>query len=319
MRTNLLISAAFVLNYCVRTALNAPTGYDDATPRAERGLRGSNDASASSAPKLPPLKDSVEPPWSDLDLSSAVGCGSHRCFVPSLSDDGAGYVIARAEEAALAGMAEATDLAPAMERDYGAKTFYLPGERPVDASMPDDVRSKLNDLARNPLRERRFPATVGANGAPIEEFYDEPNAVVQRTTRADPSSLLAHCADNGFTLGQLAAFLAAVEERYGEDDLGEFAANLARDRYRTHALLIDMPELAADLQVLVSPEGELHFLDFGGHAAWTEKDRRILTVRPKEELCGESFDMILDALENYEAFVEGGWKWKSRRYHRQHS
>lgn len=310
---NLLFALVFLLSYGV---LNLPAG-EDVIPTERIRLRGQTGVS-SLIKKMPLLKDSVDSMWDDLDLSSTVSCGSHRCFVPSVSDAGVGYIMARVEKDTLSGMVEATEMASAMEREYGAKSFYIPGEAPVDASLPDGTRAKLNEKVRNPLREHQFPTSVGKDGT-IERFYEEPSVVVQRMKRADPSSLLAHCADNGFSLGQLPKFLSAVTARYRDDDLGEFKANLARDRYRMHNLLIGMPELSTDLQVLVSPEGELYFIDFGGHGAWTAKDERILTVRPKEELCGESFDMILDALNNYDAFTREEWKWNSRKYHRHHS
>ena len=250
--------------------------------------------------------------WEDLDLSSTVSCGHHRCFVPSISHEKEGYVIARAEKDALVDMREETELAKKMALSYNAKTYHIAGELPLDLILPEETRLKLNDQVRNPLRQHQFPESLGKNGT-INNFFDSPKVVLQRMTASPNESLLVHCADNGFTRKQLPAFISNVVD----GDL--FGANLARDRYMMYKMLTGMPQLATDLQLLISTDGELFFIDFGGHATWTMKDKMILTVRPREELCGESFDMILDALNHSDAVMNGEWRWSSRKYHRLNS
>jgi len=250
--------------------------------------------------------------WEDLDLSSTVSCGHHRCFVPSVSNKKEGYVIARSEKQTLLGMMNETKLAKEMALSYNAKTYHIAGELPQELIMPEGTRLKVNVQVRNPLREHQFPDSVGENGN-INNFFDSPTVVLQRMMRSPNEILLVHCADNGFTRKQLPTFILNVV------DGGLFGANLARDRYMMYKMLAGMPELATDLQLLINTDGELFFIDFGGHASWTMKDKMILTVRPREELCGESLDMIIDALKNKRAVLSGEWKWSSQKYRRLHS
>jgi len=247
--------------------------------------------------------------WSDFDLSSTVSCGGHRCFVPSVTDGGKGYLVARVEKDTLVGMVKETELAYKMQSQYKAKTFYIEDELPWSVTIPKEIRMKLNAQVRNPLREYRFPYSLGENNT-INTFYKESSVIVQKMKAAHNSSLLAHCADNGFTKTQIPNFISKVMDEV------EFGANLAMDRYRMYEMLIEMPQLATDLQILINIRGEVYYVDFGGHAAWTEMDKMILTLRPREELCGESYDIILDALNNRDAVMRGEWKWRGRRYQR---
>ena len=272
--------------------------------------RGVSEVALPSSPET--LVMTNETVWQDLDLSSTVPCGSHRCFVPSVSNEKVGYIIARAENDALLDMIGETELAKEMALSYNAKTFHIAGELPLDLIMPEETRLKVNAQVRNPLRVHRYPDSLGANGT-IDNFFDSPTVVVQRMAASPKGSVLVHCADNGFTRKQLPTFISNII------DDGLFMANLARDRYMMYKMWRGMPKLATDLQLLISTDGELFFIDFGGHASWTLKDKMILTVLPKEELCGESFDMILDALNHSDAVMSGEWKWSSRKYHRLNS
>ena len=248
--------------------------------------------------------------WDDLDLSSTLNCGHHRCFVPSLSESSVGYIISRIEEGTYTGMVNEAKLAHKMQESYKCKTFHISDEMPMNVTLPTEIASKVNAQVRNQLRQYQFPDSFIDGNKTLESYYNEPNVIVQKMKAADNTSILAHCADNGFTKTQIPTFLSHVK-----DDI-EFGANLARDRYLMFVMLSEEPEIATDLQVMLSSNGEIYFIDFGGHSAWTEKDKHLLTLRQKEELCGESFDMILDAIRNRDKVEDGTWKWRGRRYQR---
>jgi len=247
--------------------------------------------------------------WEDLDISRPFHCGHHRCFIPSVTDTNIGYLVSRAEAGSLVDMVNETELAFKIQSQYMSKTFFIEGELPRNVSIPTEIRSKVNAQVRNPLRVHQFPGSVGENNT-IPNFYDSSSVIVQKMHAADNSSMLVHCADNSFTKAQIPTFISNVMDEM------ELKANLARDRYRMYNMLVEMPQLGTDLQILINNRGEVYFIDFGGHATWTEKDKMILRLKPKEELCGESFDMILDALNYRDDVLSGTWKWRERRYQR---
>ncbi|EJK60237.1 hypothetical protein THAOC_19448, partial [Thalassiosira oceanica] len=89
--------------------------------------------------------------WEDLDLSSTVSCGYHKCFVRSVSNHTEGYIIARPKKDALLHMIDETELAKEMTLSYNAKTFHIPGELPQELLMPKKTMVELNAKVRNPL------------------------------------------------------------------------------------------------------------------------------------------------------------------------
>merc|ERR1719263_2365013 len=152
--------------------------------------------------------------------------------------------------------------------------------------------AEINARVRDPLK-------VYYGGNDTEHgFFTRPSVpvVVQKMKACPKDSLLVHCANNDFTKGQLPAFIPNVVD----DSL--FRANLARDRYMMYEMLIGMPQLATDFQFLINNSGELYFIDFGGHAALTPAMVKFLGAplsKIREQgLCGESFNMINDALDH---------------------
>ena len=235
--------------------------------------------------------------WDDLDLSSTVQCGYHRCFIPSLSDCKVGYLMAKAERGTLDDMTKATKNSQEIKRKYGAKHFYMDDEIPFLLSMPDAVWSRVNAQAKNTLGQLQFPhAHVNHTS-----FFKSPTVVVQKMKAAEESSLVLHCADSKYTRAQLPRFVSDVKANMG--DASEFASNIAEERYRLYMMVLDSPGLGTDLQALVSTNGELFYIDLGGHATCTPLDRRILGAKGGE-VCGESFDAIIEALDNHAVVVD---------------
>ena len=233
--------------------------------------------------------------WEDLDLSSTVSCGRHKCFVRSASDQKEGYIIALPEKDALSGMMNEAKLAKEMALSYDAKTFHIAGELPQELLMPEKTMAEINARVRDPLK-------VYYGGNDTEHgFFTRPlvPVVVQKMKACPKDSLLVHCANNDFTKGQLPAFIPNVVD----DSL--FRANIARDRYMMYKMLVGMPQLATDFQFLINTSGELYFIDFGGHAALTSAMVKFLGAplsKIREQgLCGESFNMINDALDHRNA------------------
>ena len=233
--------------------------------------------------------------WDDLDLSSTVSCGYHKCFVRSASNQKEGYIIAAPEKDTLSSMMNETELAKKLALSYDAKTFHIAGELPHELLMPEKTMAEINARVRNPLwvhnggNDTKHYAQYG--------FFRRPSVpvVVQKMKASPKDSLLVHCADNSFTRRQLPAFIPNVVD----DSL--FRANLARDRYLMYEMLVRMPQLATDFQMLINTSGELYFIDFGGHEhAWGAKRKEELSFSlakiRREGLCGKSFNMISKAL-----------------------
>mmetsp|Transcript_26071 Transcript_26071/g.54395 ORF Transcript_26071/g.54395 Transcript_26071/m.54395 type:complete len:344 (-) Transcript_26071:37-1068(-) len=247
------------------------------------------------------LNDSMEMLWDDLNLSSTLSCGCHKCFIPSISNSEVGYVISKAERGALDDMINETEKSQEMKRKYQAKHFFIAGEIPFAASMPQEIRTQIIKLTDENLL-RHFPSgdNLGDNSIGAKLFFDHPSVIVQKLKTAEKSALLLHCSygDAKLVADQLPRFLSNVAAKV--EDTSEFLSNLAKDRYMMYEMLTGMPELRADFQVLVSTSGELFFLDFGGHGSWDKKnqwDFRGRGGKSKKELCGKHFDVITEAVE----------------------
>ena len=135
--------------------------------------------------------------WDDLDLSSTLNCGRHRCFVPSVSESSVGYIISRIEEGTYTGMVNEAKLAHKMQENYKCKTFHIIDEMPINVTLPTKIASKVNAQVRNQLRQYQFPDSFIDGNKTLESYYNEPNVIVQKMKAADNTSILAHCADNG--------------------------------------------------------------------------------------------------------------------------
>ena len=109
------------------------------------------------------LKDSMEMLWDDLNLSSTVSCGYHKCFIPSISNSEVGYVISKDERGTLDDMINATEKSQEMKRKYHAKHFYIAGEIPLAASMPQEIRTQINSKVRKPLHQFQSGDNLGDN------------------------------------------------------------------------------------------------------------------------------------------------------------
>ena len=259
----LLFALIFLFNYENQVLRNFGTPDHTNHTKLLNNSSGGNTTTVSATIARP-----IASMWDDLDLSSTISCGHHRCFIPSVTDGNAyGYLVSNVEtESTLEGMLNETELAFKMQTQYKAKTFHIENERPQSVSMPDELRMKMNAQVRNPLREHQFPDSLGENNT-IDSFYTKSSVIVQKMKAAYKSSLLAHCADNGFTKPQLPNFISNIMDEV------EFGANIARDRYRMYNMLIEMPQLATDLQILINNRGEVYFIDFGGHGSWKERDK----------------------------------------------
>ena len=243
------------------------------------------------------LMDSVEVLWGDLNLSSTVNCGVHKCFIPSISDSEVGYIINAAEGGNLNNMIKATEYAQEIERKYGAKNFYIADEIPFVSSMPDETRSRVNaKIAKNPEGDTNF--------------FKSPSVVVQKTKAAEDSSLLLKfCTCRFEGEAQLPSFVSNVMAKIGGKS--EFELMVAKERYMLYMMLIDMPDqFGIDLQAFVSTKGEFFFIDLGGHADFSTKPKwkKMMGVGiDNDEFCGKMFDDIIEAL-NKQAVVLGSNK-----------
>ena len=180
------------------------------------------------------LNDSMEMLWDDLNLSSTVSCGYHKCFIPSISNSEVGYVISKCERGALDDMINATEKSQEMKRKYHAKHFYIAGEIPLAASMPQDIRTQINSKVRKPLHQFQSGDNLGDNDIDANvEFFNHPPVIVQKMMAAEKNAFLLHCsdivADVRLVTDQLPRFLSNVMAKM--ENTSEFLSSLAKDTH----------------------------------------------------------------------------------------
>jgi hypothetical protein len=222
--------------------------------------------------------------WGDLDISSQVKCGGFKCFIQSISDSEVGYLISR-DVNIFKDMIKATEVALEIEREYGAKHFYIADESPLLLSMPEETRSRVNEKARNALLKKEQP-----------QFFLSPSVVVQKMKAAKDSSLFFACyhPNSRLTQAQLPSFALAVVEQEG--DIDEFKRNIAKERSTLRKMILDRPGFGADLQALVSKKGEFFFIDLDAHVYWSKWEKSWFKTEVAIRNCDKKFDAIDQAL-----------------------
>lgn len=236
------------------------------------------------------MKKHQQSVWGDLDISSKVKCGGFKCFIQSISDSEVGYLISR-DVKIFKDMIKATEVALEIEREYGAKHFYIAGESPLLLSMPEETRSRVNEKARNVLLKEQ------------PQFFLSPSVVVQKMKAAKDSSLFFACyhPNSRLTQAQLPSFALAVVEQEG--DIDEFKRNIAKERSMLRKMILDRPGFGADLQALVSKKGEFFFIDLDAHVYWSKREKSWFKTEVAIRNCDKKFDAIDQALNERGATI----------------
>jgi len=233
---------------------------------------------------IPHLRDTW---WKDLDFSYNVTCGGFKCFIKSVSNENTGYLISR-DVNIFDDMNKATSVAKEIQIKYGAKNLYI--EPPFLTSIPAEKMAQVNSIAQQPLKDRNKRKRNHKS-----DFFLKSSVIVQKMKTAHEPSLFFACYMPNYyiTQKQLPGFMLLLTN-LGTDNTENFKTNIAKERKVLRKMLNDKPGLGADLQALISTDGEFFYIDLDATVYWS---KRQFTHHKSLNNCERTFDAINDALK----------------------
>lgn len=186
----------------------------------------------------------------DLITSSRLECGHYKCFVPSLTDEQIGYLVASNHlHLDLAKLNESYNTAKWIERDFGAKHFYH-DDPPFEIELPKKVQRKINQMAYWVVRGRLH-----------RKFTNSPVFVVQKVIKAPEEVLLFGCVSQKIKhyVKEMEEFSKIVCKNGSADDFitnSEKSYAIAEKLFKTRPILFYQ-----DFQVMIDPRGDYYYLD----------------------------------------------------------
>ena len=228
---------------------------------------------------IPHLRDTW---WKDLDLSYNVTCGGFKCFIKSASNNNIGYLISR-DVKIFDDMNKSTAVAKEIQSKYGAKHLLI--EPPFLTSIPAQKMAQVNSIAQQPLKKRNHKS----------DFFSKPSVIVQKVKTAPEPYLFFACynPNHRITQKKLPGFMLLLT-KLGSNNTEKFKTNIDKERKVLRKMLNDKPGQGADLQALISTDGEFFYIDIDATVYWS---KRKFTHDRSLNLCEKAFDVINDALK----------------------
>jgi len=207
----------------------------------------------------------------DMNLTSTLKCGSHKCFIPSASNPNIGYLVKRTQRkrksthdpsSGLEPLTGAWEVANWIQKEMGGQHFHV-DDPPFSIALPKELTLKINTLVPASKKKKQ------------KEYFELPQVAVQIMKKAPEYALF------------LACFGTKAESPYG-GALGTFVANVLSSKgvnYTTAVVLKNIetgyeiakrvfrakPVLLYDFQAMIDMDGQFYFIDLDGHFSYNPR------------------------------------------------
>ena len=197
----------------------------------------------------------------DMDLSSRLDCGGHKCFIPSKSNQDIGYLVERDVRNRMSHIDGAWDVAKWIDREFG-EGLHLYIDAPFTVELNETMWKKVNNLVYRPNRRGKSKSDP--------KFYRRPTIAVQITRKAPNNTLFFGC----FYIN-LMRYLkdkdAYFEKLNETGNITEFIKNSEESYNIVEKVFQAKSEFLFDFQALFDSEGRIFFIDLDGHLGFTHK------------------------------------------------
>ena len=140
-----------------KTSAEEATSIDKTETEAKK--KAEAEATATEAKKKNKRTASEEGDFSsivgDMDLSSRLDCGGHKCFIPSKSNQDIGYLVERDAKKRMSRIAGAWKVAKWIDREFG-EGLHLYIDAPFTVELNETMWKKVNTLVHRPNRRGKI-------------------------------------------------------------------------------------------------------------------------------------------------------------------
>jgi len=233
-----------------------------------------------------------------IDTTARIQCGAFKCFVPSKSDPEYGLLIAQdfyrrdTEFKNFSSVEGGWILAQVLQKEYGIHHFLK--APPIKMDGTQELADTLNLMIQEANSDiKRRPFGVAHPREKIKRTYS-----IQEAKKAPTTSLLVGCNQPKFLAAkaQVPSFVAQLRADYVTDSASRtaFAHKLLEDAEVAIRIAITHRRMLEDFQVLVTPTGNLHHLDFDRCFESEQRLSQVISnssvpLYGKEEFCLEKF------------------------------